>query len=386
MAITDKEQGVWGLDQVYNKINQGSIWEYTGASELWVWGYNNNGQLGLNSTVDYSSPVQLPGSWDKGAIGNSQTDHIQFLKTDGTLWTWGYNAVGQLGQGNTTTISSPTQVGSGTDWASTVAGSNSTFAIKTDGTLWSWGYNVKGQLGLNTGGIGTNVNSPSQIPGTTWSKVSSLGSMSSGAIKTDGTLWTWGNGQDYGSLGHDNTTNYSSPVQVGSDTTWSYIAGGAGGARAIKTDGTLWSWGSNTKGQLGQNNQTNYSSPKQVGSGTDWSKVSAGRYNTIAIKTDGTLWEWGDNEKGSLGQNNLTQYSSPVQVPGTSWEKCYISYPSYAIKTDGTLWVWGYNYRGSFGTNTDTDANTSSPVQIGSGTGWLETTGTSFIVYATKYL
>ena len=93
MAITDKEKGVWGLDQVYNKINQGSIWEYTGASELWVWGYNNNGQLGLNSTVDYSSPVQLPGSWDKGAIGNSATDHIQFLKTDGTLWTWGYNAV-----------------------------------------------------------------------------------------------------------------------------------------------------------------------------------------------------------------------------------------------------------------------------------------------------
>ena len=125
---------------------------------------------------------------------------------------------------------------------------------------------------------------------------------------------------------------------------------------------------------------------KQVGSGTDWSKVSCGRYNTIAIKTDGTLWQWGDNEKGSLGQNNLTQYSSPVQVPGTSWEKCYISYPSYAIKTDGTLWVWGYNYRGSFGTNTDTDANTSSPVQIGSGTGWLEITGTSFIVYATKYL
>ena len=163
MAITDKETGVWGLDQVYNKINQGSIWEYTGASELWVWGYNNNGQLGLNSTVDYSSPVQLPGSWDKGAIGNSATDHIQFLKTDGTLWTWGYNAVGQLGQGNTTTISSPTQVGSGTDWASTVAGSNSTYAIKTDGTLWVWGYNTNGPLGLNNR---TSYSSPVQVPGT----------------------------------------------------------------------------------------------------------------------------------------------------------------------------------------------------------------------------
>ena len=137
---------------------------------------------------------------------------------------------------------------------------------------------------------------------------------------------------------------------------------------AIKTDGTLWSWGYNKRGQLGQNssgtNTNRRSSPTQVGSNTNWDRLhlSAGD-SVVASKTDGTLWAWGHNSRGSLGQGNTTQYSSPVQVPGTTWSNAVITATRavMAVKTDGTLWGWGQNTYGSGGNNNTTQTN--SPVQ-----------------------
>jgi len=178
-------------------------------------------------------------------------------------------------------------------------GYNHTLATKTDGTLWSWGYNGGGQLGV---GDITNRSSPVQVGAlTTWATIAG-GNGTSIAIKTDGTLWSWGD-NTYGNLGLGNTTNYSSPKQVGALTNWLTMRMGNTSRNTIATkiDGTLWSWGININGVLGLGNITNYSSPKQVGALTTWLNISAGAYFTIATKTDNTLWAWGANFYGQLG-------------------------------------------------------------------------------------
>jgi alpha-tubulin suppressor-like RCC1 family protein len=172
-------------------------------------------------------------------------------------------------------------VGSLTTWLNVSAGFAYTLATKTDGTLWSWGYNVSGQLAT---GNTTKYSSPKQVGAlTNWLTVSA-GNYNSYAVKTDGTIWSWGLGTS-GQLGLGNTTNYSSPKQIGALTTWSKIGTNfyTNNAYAIKTDGTFWSWGPNLAGQLGLGNITNYSSPKQMGSLTSWTTFAPLPYGVIAI-------------------------------------------------------------------------------------------------------
>ena len=200
------------------------------------------------------------------------------------LYSWGSGGNGRLGLGNTTSYSSPKQVGSLTTWANISTGQSFTIATKNDGTLWSWGFNFYGQLGLNNA---TSYSSPKQIGAlTSWSVISAGDGNFSVAIKTDGTLWTWGLNTN-GQLGLGNTTSYSSPKQVGALTTWSSISAGQRFSIATKIDGTLWSWGYNFSGQLGLGNTTYYSSPKQVGALTTWSRVAAGWNFSSAIAING---------------------------------------------------------------------------------------------------
>ena len=204
------------------------------------------------------------------------------IKTDGTLWACGVNWNGQLGDGTTTDKNYFVQVGTNTNWKMVSAGESHTLAIKMDGTLWAWGSNNNGQLGL---GNTTNYSSPKQVGSlTNWLQISANYTHIS-AVKTDGTLWSWGINIYNGNLGLGDTTNRSSPVQVGALTTWVKIEGGNAGYHvcAIKTDGTLWSWGNNLFGKLGLGNTTYYSSPKQVGALTNWLKVAAGYGHTLAI-------------------------------------------------------------------------------------------------------
>ena len=297
---------------------------------MWAWGYGLNGSLGLNQSgpsASRSSPTQVPGTnwgtpWGVGELAAFAT------KTNGTLWAWGYNQHGALGLNGghqeAGQKSSPTQL-PGTTWSTdehqNAGGLYFALSVKTDGTLYSWGKNDAGGLGQNNK---TDYSSPVQIPGTTWSKVAAADASSFG-IKTDGSLWSWGKAES-GYLGQDNTTWRSSPVQVGSDTTWSSIDGGYQTVAAIKTDGTLWMWGKNEEGQLGQNSKTYYSSPRQI-PGTTWSKINVSRYYSLSTKTDGTLWSWGQNANGYLGHNNETKYSSPVQVGSlTDWTSVSASY------------------------------------------------------------
>ena len=340
---------------------------YVPPQYLWVWGRNNNGQLGLGNTTNYSSPKQVGSLTNWSSVSSLSNNSTVAIKSNGTLWSWGRNATGHLGLGNVTDYSSPKQVGALTNWLSVSGGLNSALAVKTDGTLWAWGSNGSGQLGV---GDITNRSSPAQVGALTgWSSVS-IGYLHTAAIKTDGTLWMWGI-NSYGRLGLGNTTDYSSPKQVGSLTTWLRAVASNYHTAAIKNDGTLWAWGKNSSGQLGQGNTTNYSSPKQVGTLTAWSSVVVGYNHNIALKTDGTLWGWGVGYNGQLGLGNTTDYSSPKQVGAlTNWLSIVAGYiNSAAIKTDGTWWTWGNNEYGQLGQGNTT--NRSSPVQIGTSTNWL---------------
>jgi alpha-tubulin suppressor-like RCC1 family protein len=212
------------------------------------------------------------------------------------LWLWGYNNFGQLGDNTIAGKSSPVQtISAGTNWKLVGGGFYHTAAIKTDGTLWTWGRNSFGQLGDNTA---VNNSSPVQTiaGGTNWKQVSG-GGFHTAAIKTDGTLWLWGR-NDNGQLGDNTIAGKSSPVQtIAGGTNWKLVGGGWYHTAAIKTDGTLWTWGRNTYGQLGDNTVANKSSPVQtIAGGTNWKQVSCGaNHTTAAIKTDGTLWTWGQN-------------------------------------------------------------------------------------------
>jgi alpha-tubulin suppressor-like RCC1 family protein len=234
------------------------------------------------------------------------------------MWSWGARAEFLMSSASRYR-SSPIQLGALTNWSKVFISeySGSTSAIKTNGTLWTWGYGTSGILGTNDR---VDRSSPVQVgTDTNWSTIDMYTITS--AIKTNGTLWTWGESQ-FGQLGGNNSTiRRSSPVQVGTDTNWSMIKCTSYHTVAIKTDGTLWAWGRNDYGQLGLNDRGVYrSSPVQVGTGTTWNGISIKAKSTQATKTDGTLWTWGDNGIGELGIPDKVARSSPVQVgSSTGW-------------------------------------------------------------------
>jgi alpha-tubulin suppressor-like RCC1 family protein len=336
-----------------------------------MWGYNNDGQLGDNTIASKSSPIQTIAYGANWKQASAELYHIAAVKTDGTLWCWGRNLYGQLGDNTTVKKSSPIQTTAfGTNWKQVACGYQFTAAIKADGTLWTWGAN-SGQIGDNTV---TPRSSPVQTVafGTNWKQVA-CGSYHMAAIKTDGTLWSWGFGTS-GQLGDNAAVSRSSPVQtVTFGTNWKQVACGDLHTAATKQDGTLWVWGynkdnSNTfiAGQLGDNSGvTARSSPVQtVAFGTNWKQVTCNQANVSAVKTDGTLWSWGFGTSGQLGDNAAVSRSSPVQTVafGTNWKQATCGWNNtFGIKIDGTLWSWGTNTNGGLGDNTIT--NRSSPVQ-----------------------
>jgi alpha-tubulin suppressor-like RCC1 family protein len=345
--------------------------------QLWSWGSGAEGKLGNNSTVSRSSPGTVAG----GGTNSSG------IKTDGTLWLWGSDSHGQLGDNSTVNRSSPvTTSGGGTNWKLVSAGYWSTAAIKTDGTLWTWGYNENGQLGNNST---VNRSSPGTVSGggTNW-KTIAFGKLNFFiAIKTDGTLWSCGYNY-YGQLGNNSTVNRSSPGTVsGGGTNWTKISCSDAASCAIKSDGTLWTWGSNYGSVLGNNSSVSRSSPGTVsGGGTTWKEVSIAYRSGVAIKTDGTLWTWGYNTTGQLGNGTRIEKSSPVTVSGggTNWKFCNMSTTGHcvAIKNDGTLWTWGSGQYGKLGNNSNLDK--SSPVTVsGGGTNWKTlSSNSSFSTFA----
>lgn len=322
---------------------------------IWGWGYNLDGQLGQgNFNNNYPIPTQIGNNnnWVKIFANGKST---MAIKSDGTLWAWGLNSSGQLGDGTTIKKNIPTQIGIDNNWSDIALGFAHTLAIKNNGTLWSWGTNVEGQLGT---GIPSSL-IPQQVgTDTDWSKISS-GSSHNLLIKTNGSLWGFGRNNS-GQLGIGSSSNSSTPIQIGTDTNWTSISCGLDHSIGIKNNNTLFSWGANSLGQLGDGTYSNKSVPTQIGSQNDWEIPVGGGYHTLVKKLNGTIWSCGSNDSGQLGdgttvvkRNILSQINAQ-----NDWNKIYSGFThSFALKVDGQLWDWGYNGSGQLGNNSFVTSN-----------------------------
>ncbi len=300
---------------------------------------------------------------------DEESSHSIALKSDGTVWTWGDNSAGQLGDGTMTDSTTPIQVKALTDVVAVAAGSVHSIALKSDGTVWTWGNNKFGQLGVITTeecefGFLNRICSttPVQVPGFTDVIAITGGGFHTVALKSDGTVWS--------------TSPVWSPtaVEFVGLTDVTAIAAGGYHTIALKTDGTVWAWGWNQYGQLGDGTTANSSTPVQVSGLTDVTAIAAGGNNffvghSIALKSDGTVWAWGDNSAGQLGvttteiceiyfgkegaastpcSTTSVQVSDLTDVTAVAAGWLY----TLALKNDGTVWTWGSNIYGQLGATT----------------------------------
>ncbi len=347
---------------------------------LWCWGDNSQSQLGDGGTAEGTTPKQIASSqlWLSISLGNNYSCGI---KDDSTLWCWGSSSspLGQTSLGHTT----PSQVDTAEDWLAhqtkdTLATSDThACAIKTDDTLWCWGDNSFGQLGN-----GTTIASivPIKVGEDTWDTISVANEYSCGFKKNDNlTLWCWGNNANF-MLGHDSSDN-TQPSAVDVNFGWQAISTGNTHACAIRSsDETLWCWGSNSDGQIGHDPTivTEPSTvPRQVEAGTKWVNVSVSGNHTCATKKEldvnnnvtPTLWCWGKNDSGQLGIGSLTSGFEPTKILYASWETISAgTNHSCAVKDDGTLWCWGNNDKSQLGDGGTTEGNITK--QIGTETSW----------------
>jgi alpha-tubulin suppressor-like RCC1 family protein len=368
LAQTTDSQQSWSQIALGGNTGSGNfILAIRSDGILYSWGINGMGQLGDNSSTNRSSPVQVTGfSWTQVAAGSRFSAGI---RSDGKLFTWGGNGYGQLGLNDvTTTRSAPTQVGNSSWTQVTVAGGTSTnadpgfgMALRTDGGLFVWGGNTDGQLAQ---GDTTHRSSPVQVGTSSWTQISN-GYNAACAIRTDGGLFAWGTGLL-------SATNRSSPVQVGTSS-WSQVSVGYDHVLAINTSGSLYSGGFNAAGQLGQNNVTTSQAITALDSTNSYAQVSAGVSMSFARRNTGALFAWGLNTSGQLGLNDLNNRSSPVQIGTSSWVQLPNSgsvgtIAMVGILQNNALYSWGSNADGELGINSIINAR-SSPAQVGTQAG-----------------
>ena len=346
-----------------------------GSGTLWMWGSNTTGELGAGNRESSSVPVRVMDGVTAVSLGNGVS---AALKTDKSLWMWGSNYHGQLG----TKGSGDVNIGGGNnadhaskhyihttpvkvmdDVASVQAGSYYTAAIKTDGSLWMWGDNQYGHIGNGAQGDRTDrydyiyqtepVKIMEQVSCVTFNE----DAHTVAAVKTDGSLWMWGS-NFYGQLGSGSTTDSGVPIKVldgvaAVDLGWSRTA-------ALKTDGSLWTWGWNESGRLGNGSTVDAHLPVKIMDGV--AAIGGYQDQAAALKTDGSLWTWGWNYYGQLGNGSTENSAVPVKVLDQVSAVSGHQGSMLALKTDGSLWAWGWNYYGQLGSGST--ENSTVPVQI----------------------
>lgn len=296
------------------------------------------------------------------------------LKVDNTLWAKGNNWYGQLGLpnnlGTNNNVTSYLQIGTSSNWKDVVIGLHHTLALKTDGTLWAWGRNVKGALG---NGTYNDNHIPTQIgTDTDWKEIA-VGSFFSIALKQNGEIWGWGENEGY-QLGIGTFYNQTLPIQAGGYTNdWKSISAGTNSNHviALKNDNTMWGWGQNIYGELGLGDFNNRNNPTLLSSATDWKEAVAGWGFTLALKTNGTLWSTGYQQGFVTGAGNINTSGLALVNSSTDWKTIgtkSLTYSAFSIKNNGTLWGWAQNVNYQLGIGTTAD--TYMPVQIGTATNW----------------
>lgn len=339
--------------------------------DMYAWGLGVRGVVGDNTTVTRTLPVKILGSWTSVAGGFT---HRLAIKSGGSLWAWGTGTSGQLGQSSPAHRSSPTQVGT-SSWANVAAQYDSSFAVRSDGTLWAWGTNIFNNLGIEEAAAQPEYSSPVQIgTDTNWLNAkfqrNNFMAYSQAAIKSDGSLWQWGSDSGYGSLATNSGLAEGlgityTPEKVGTSS-WIMIDTTEAVVSAIRADGGLFTWGAADFDRIDLENPDR-SSPVQIGT-ESWTWISGG--NDISgggyffgIRADGTLWGWGYNTGGQLGQGDRIHRSSPTQIGTDTWAYVQAGLGAvYGIKTDNTVWAWGVGGGSRLGNGST--ASRSSPVQI----------------------
>jgi alpha-tubulin suppressor-like RCC1 family protein len=321
---------------------------------VWAWGYNNFGQLGDNTNISRTSPKQIQGLHNVVSVAAGSYYHSAALISDGTVWTWGYNGNGQLGDGTTNSRQTPVLVTGLTNITAISTGDQFTLALDTSGNVWAWGYNGYGQLG---DGTTTNRNAPVQIPSNLLTNVVAIsaGEHHAVALKSNGTVWTWGYNVN-GQLGDNTNTNRMLPVQVTQITNGAAIAAGQSFTLVLQKDGTVLSWGNNSNGQLGDRTLISHTSPVIVPGLTNVINITAGSMHTTALKEDGTLWAWGLNNSGQLGDGTVITKPYPVQIQSLfNISKIGPQGSSHSVimNNAGSLWAWGTNNNGQLGNGTN---------------------------------
>ena len=330
---------------------------------VWGWGYNGNGQLGDDTVTSRTVPVPTIGLLGTSSAVAAGYRHTVAARSNGSVWAWGYNGYGQLGDGTTVDRWLPTQVSGLAGMTAVAAGDYHSLAVKSsDGTVWAWGSNNNGELG---NGTTADRLTPDQVYGLTGVTAVAAGADHSLALKSDGTVWAWGyNG--YGQLGDGSTTSRTTPVQVSILTGVTAVATDGNHSLAVKSDGTVWAWGLNNYGQLGDGTTVNRSTPVQVLGLSGATGVAAGDNHSLAVKSDGTVWAWGYNANGQLGDGTTTSRPTAAAVPGVTGAVAVTAGDAHsvALKNDGTIQSWGYNGYGQLGDGTTTQRTAAAATQL----------------------
>jgi alpha-tubulin suppressor-like RCC1 family protein len=348
----------------------------TSGCTLWGWGNNASGQIGDGTSDTRLSPSPAPPIFANWLSVSAGEVHSCGLRLDSTLWCWGENSHRQLGFNSPNDQALPVAVGSAT-WRAVDAGGVYSCAVKSDATLWCWGLNGSGQFGNGTTNTTPNA-TPSQSGTATWKTVSAsntgivaIGGHTCG-IQTNDTLWCWGVNSS-GQVGDGTDEQRLSPAQVGT-ATWRTVSAGTAHTCAIRTDQTLWCWGWNGNGRLGDGTTEQRDEPVQIGTAL-WKSVAAGHEHTCGIKTDNTLWCWGSSNSGQVGDGGLGSRFAPVQIGTAPWKAVSAGgFHTCGVRTDGTLWCWGDNIVGQIGIGTQTIEPSPTPAQVGTSTQWFTVT------------